>query len=588
MAYIEPETTVQFLNVPFDPDYENTMYWVLVSDQEAYMETKVLLTIGKNSYQRKTKGVIRVGWTADLQTPKSSVIRALYNANYMRYKNTNYENKWIYAFVKQVEYVNNNTVDVRYEVDVMQTWACDYSLLECFIERQHTVTDVIGEHTVPEGLEHGEYFDTPLAVSSGSQSGNTSFAYTPAVCLITTFDSQGDYSPGNIIHGRSAQGNLFSGLYYTIWQLTAGNLTAINDTLEAICGSDGNYGTALEIIEKSGVKVPRFLAEGVVALFMMPWEFASSITGGSVASPILNSFDIRTSGSYLIGSYRPRNKKLMCYPYNLMYITNNQGGTAEFRWEDFNNPISCQVNIWGNVSPNGGLICVPSGYKGYSGENPDEMLQITGFPMCSWSNDAYKAWVAQNAGTIGAGILGMSASWASVLTPWLMAGEASSASTALSNNINGTNTPISGTLDGFNVGKGLIGSTLGALGQIYDHKRKPPQAHGNGNTSLNYQAGLMTFYYYRKHIKEEYAKIIDAYFDMYGYKVNMVGVPNRNARPCYTYIKTIGCAVDGALPADDAKAIQAIFDKGIRFWKSSATFGVYSPLVNNNEVQIVG
>ena len=94
--------------------------------------------------------------------------------------------------------------------------------------------------------------------------------------------------------------------------------------------------------------------------------------------------------------------------------------------------------------------------------------------------------------------------------------------------------------------------------------------------------------YYRKFIKEEYAEIIDAYFDMYGYKVNMVGVPNRHARNCYTYIKTIGCAVDGLLPADDAKAIQSIFDKGIRFWMPSATFGVYSPLVNNNEVTIEG
>lgn len=591
MAYIEPETTVQFLNVPFDPDYENTMYWSTVSEQETYMETKILLTVGRNSYQRKTKGVIRVGWTADLQTPRNSVIRALYNANYMRYKNTNYENKWFYAFVKQVEYVNNNTVDVRYEIDVMQTWACDYSLLECFIERQHTITDNIGEHTVPEGLEHGEYFDTPLSVSSGSQVGNTSFEYTPAVCLITTFDSQGNYSDGRIIHGRTNQGNLFSGLYYTIWQLTAGNVDAINDTLEAICGSDGNYGTALQIIEKSGVKVPRFLAEGVVALFMMPLEFASSITGGSVSPPVLNSFDIRTGGSYLIGSYRPRNKKLMCYPYNLMYITNNQGGSAEYRWEDFNNPISCQLNIWGNVSPNGGMYIAPAGYKGYSGENPDEMLQITGFPMCSWSNDAYKAWVAQNAGTIGAGILGTSMSWANVLAPWLMEGQAGQiAGTALSTDIQGRAYPSAGdNLFGtLSAGKGLIGGTMGALAQIYDHKRKPPQAHGNANTSLNYQAGLMSFYYYRKHIKEEYAKIIDAYFDMYGYKVNMVGVPNRNARPCYTFIKTIGCAVDGALPADDAKAIQAIFDKGIRFWKPSATFGVYSPLVNNNEVTIVG
>lgn len=581
MAYIEPNTTVQFLNVPFDPDYENTMYFTGYEEQNLYMESKISLTINRNSYQRKTRGVIRVGWTADLETPRDSVIRRLYDANYMRYRNSNYENKWFYAFVRQVEYVNNNTVDVYYDIDVMQTWCFDYSLHECFIEREHSTTDEIGEHTVPEQLEHGEYFDTPLAVSSGSQAGNTKFAYTPAVCLITTFDSQGNYQDGEIIHGRANEGNLFSGLYYTIWQLTAGNVTAINDTLETIYGK-------IDVISESGIKVPRFWGDGVVALFMMPFEFAGSITGGSVSPAVINSFDIRTGGSYLIGSYRPRNKKLLCYPYNMMYITNNQGGTAEYRWEDFNTPISCQVNVWGNVAPNGGLYIAPAGYKGYSGENPDEMLQLTGFPMCSWTNDAYMAWVAQNAGTIGASILGLSAEWATTLTPWLMGGEGVSASTALSTSITGTNVQQAGILEGLSPSKGLIGSTLGALGRVYDHKRRPPQAHGNGNTNLSYQAGYLTFYYYRKHIKEEYAKIIDAYFDMYGYKTNRVGVPNRNARPCYSFIKTIGCAVEGDLPADDAKLIQSIYDKGIRFWKPTATFGVYSPLVNNNEITIVG
>lgn len=586
MAYIEPETTVQFLNVPFDPDYENTMFWNNIAEQEAYMQNRILLTIGKNSYQRKTKGVIRVGWTADLETPVSSVIKSLYNANYMRFKNTNFENKWFYAFVSKVEYVNNNTVDVFYAIDVMQTWACDYSLLECFVEREHTITDELGEHTVPENLEHGEYFDTPLSVSSGSQAGNTRFQYTPAVCLITTFDAEGDYTEGKIIHGRATQGDMFSGLYYTIWQLTLNNVDAINQTLEAITGN-------VEVISESGVKVPRFLADGVVALFMMPWEFAGSITGESVSAPVINSFDITTNGRYMIGNYIPRNKKLLCYPYNMIYITNNQGNVAEYRWEDFNNPFACQVNIWGNVSPNGGLVLLPTGYKGYSGENADEMLQLTGFPMCSWTNDAYKAWVAQNAGSIAAGTLGLAAEWATVLAPWLMAGGAAggaAGSTALSTFTSGTNYPVheAGLMDGFAPSKGLIGSTLAAMGQIYDHKRKPPQSHGNGNTSLNYQAGLLTFYYYRKHIKEEYAKIIDSYFDMYGYKVNKVGIPNRNVRPCYTYVKTIGCAIDGALPADDAKAIQNIFDKGIRFWKPQATFGVYSPLVNNNQVMVEG
>ena len=578
MAYIEPNTTVEFLNVPFDPDYENTMYWSSEDQQDSWMSTKVIVQINRNSYQRKTRGVIRVGWTADLENPRTSVIKSLYNSNYMRYKNTNYENKWFYAFVKQVEYVNNNTVDVHYEIDVMQTWACDYQLLECFIERQHTVTDDVGEHTVPEGLETGPYLEEPLSTSGGGQPGNSKFTYNAAICLITTFEPDGDYSTGTILYGKSPEGTMFSGLYYTIWVLNSENIDSINETLEAIAGG-------IKVISKSGVKIPRFYADGVVALFMLPWQFASSITSAPAAS-ITNYFDIRKNGSYLLGSYRPRNKKLMCYPYNLMYITNNQGNTAEFKWEDFATPINCQFNVWGNVSPNGGMYIAPVGYKNYPYENPDEMLQVTGFPPCSWSYDSYKAWVAQNAGSLGAGAVGLAAEWATII--------ANPAEGLLSGNMDlsgyaGQHTGANPNDYAFSApSRGLIGATLGAIGQVYDHKRKPPQAKGNANTSLAYQAGYLTFYYYRKFIKEEYAEIIDAYFDMYGYKVNMVGVPNRHARNCYTYIKTIGCAVDGLLPADDAKAIQSIFDKGIRFWMPSATFGVYSPLVNNNEVTIEG
>ena len=585
MAYIEPNTTVQFLNVPFDPDYENTMYWGTLEEQELWMQGKILLAINRNSYQRKSKGVIRVGWTADLQTPRDSVIRQLYKANYMRYRNDNFENKWFYAFVKQVEYINNNTVDVYYDIDVMQTWALDYNLLQCFVERQHTVTDDIGEHTVPEGLEHGEYFTEPLQDSYGGQIGNTRFEYTPALCLVTTFDRQGAYVEGDIIHGRITQGDYFSGMYFTVWPLTAANLQDINDTLEAISGG----GDLIDVgLQPPFVKVPRMFVDGVVSLFMMPFEFAQGLYNGtpvSPSAPVIAGFDVRTNGSYMIGSHRARNKKLMCYPYNMIYINTNAGPTAEFRFEDFNNPIACQFNIWGNCSPNNGLMMMPAGYKGYAGELPDEMIQVNGFPQCAWSYDSYKAWVSQNAGTIGAGILTLAGSWASVLAPWLMGGTAGAGSSA---------TPLPGKaplispdiLDGFSPSKSLVGSTLAAAGQVYDHQRKPPQAGGNSNPSLTYQSGMLTFWYYRKRIKDEYAEIIDDYFDMYGYKINAVKVPNRAARPCYTYVKTIGCAVDGQLPADDAKKIQSIFDAGIRFWRATAEFGNYNPYVNPNEVTI--
>ena len=327
------------------------------------------------------------------------------------------------------------------------------------------------------------------------------------------------------------------------------------------------------------------MVDGVIALFMCPYDFAIAMASGGFAPAKTVGFDIRKNGSYLIGSYRPRNKKLMCYPYNMIYMTNNSGQSAEFRWEDFDTPLRAQFQIWGNATPNCGMYLAPLDYKNYTNENPDEMLQVSGFPMCSWTYDAYKAWFAQNAGTIGASVIGLVSQWATaqVFTPPFQ-GQIGSDVPKLPGSYNAPTADFAG----FAPSGGLIGATLGALGQVYDHKRKAPQSQGNGNVGLNYQSGFLTFSYHRKYIKEEYAKIIDSYFDMYGYKVNRIGVPNRNARPCYTFIKTVGCAIEGQLPADDAEKIQSIFNKGIRFWNPQATFGVYSPLVNDNEVTIGG
>ena len=53
-----------------------------------------------------------------------------------------------------------------------------------------------------------------------------------------------------------------------------------------------------------------------------------------------------------------------------------------------------------------------------------------------------------------------------------------------------------------------------------------------------------------------------------------------NARPYWTYVKTVGCSVSGNIPADDASTIEKIFNAGIRFWKAHTNIGKYS-LLNN-------
>ena len=49
------------------------------------------------------------------------------------------------------------------------------------------------------------------------------------------------------------------------------------------------------------------------------------------------------------------------------------------------------------------------------------------------------------------------------------------------------------------------------------------------------------FKFYRMSVRQEYAKIIDNYFSMYGYSINEVKIPNITGRTNWNYVKTIEC-----------------------------------------------
>jgi hypothetical protein len=77
-------------------------------------------------------------------------------------------------------------------------------------------------------------------------------------------------------------------------------------------------------------------------------------------------------------------------------------------------------------------------------------------------------------------------------------------------------------------------------------------------------------------ITKNYASMIDDYFTMYGYAVRNTLTPNMNARANFTYVKTKGCIVHCNCPAEDARAIEEMFDNGIRFWKNHNNIGNYN------------
>jgi hypothetical protein len=81
-------------------------------------------------------------------------------------------------------------------------------------------------------------------------------------------------------------------------------------------------------------------------------------------------------------------------------------------------------------------------------------------------------------------------------------------------------------------------------------------------------------------VREEYAKIIDQYFSMYGYSINEVKKPNITGRKNWNYVKTLQANIEGDIPENHLNEIKSLFNKGITLWHNPTTFLDYSQ--NNN------
>jgi hypothetical protein len=77
-------------------------------------------------------------------------------------------------------------------------------------------------------------------------------------------------------------------------------------------------------------------------------------------------------------------------------------------------------------------------------------------------------------------------------------------------------------------------------------------------------------------IKEEFARRIDRYFTMYGYKVNTLKIPETTSRSNWNYVQTIDVNIEGAIPAEDMQRLKKVYDSGVTLWHTTAYFMDYS------------
>ena len=130
---------------------------------------------------------------------------------------------------------------------------------------------------------------------------------------------------------------------------------------------------------------------------------------------------------------------------------------------------------------------------------------------------------------------------------------------------------------------GIGGLFSGILGTTIDYKTTEYNSKAQSNipvgmTAGNVMVGLrdLNFRCYDVDVNQQDAKIIDEFFDKYGYQTNKLKVPNISGRKQWNYVKTRDCELVGNIPASIKSSIISIFNSGITFWKNGDNIGDYS------------
>ena len=461
-------------------------------------------------------------------TRKDNMIRipahidTLWNVNYVMYDNADMGSRWFYAFIDRMEYISEAATAVYIKTDVYQTWMLDCTFKNSFVIREHVSDDTIGLHTVPESVELGNY------VLEGISTAN--IKDLAIVVAVTEVWNGTDWV--------GAGGNMYNGIYSGVRLFYSTQPGAITNFLD-------------KYLELSGVPLTNKV-DAVVAIWMVPQALigtsatVAEVPQSAICTPI--SVNAPSLPSDLDG-YTPKNNKLLTHPYCMLTADNSAGVVATYKYEDFESTTPA-FDVFGGVMPNPSYKAIPSNMKNrvLNISHMEYGITIAGFPMCTWSTDSFLTWLGQNSGSLGISAGG------SLLA--IIGGAAAGSPLAMAG--------------------GVLGAAS-SINQMTQQLAAPDHLNGSVNSpSANVAYRQNDIYFKAKTIKEEYAKIIDEYFTMYGYKVNRVKTPELSSRPGWNFVQTSGANIIGGIPQEDLTELKNIFDKGVTLWHSAANVGDYS------------
>lgn len=542
-----------FENVPFDISYQHTRYFANKKEQEDYFNyLKPKTAFGSN----------------ELKWVRIDLGEILLHGNFEDFNSVNYieiinDGKTYYAFVTEIEYTNNSSALIKFEIDVMQTYMFDITFHKSFIEREHCNrwnkdgTPII--NTVPENLDLGSEYVT-IVEKNASQDISTFFNIK--ILLITTTEKlSGDSTKDNYNYMSGAPNSLY--YYMAIYTYRNDSITPSRTIINNNDSMDNNFENLMSELmkEENTNKVVSFNF-----LPFIPFRHTINYNPSSFTTTIESDFLLATSIYYsrvlsnnitpkkiyedvnifkgYLDTDKTKESKLLFYPYSYLALSDSSGSYQVIKPEYMKNG---NLIVYGKsiIDSKFKAIYYVENYKGNKKALDDSLISnlapdiavINEYTATYLQGNKHSMMMSTGLGVVGGiGAMGVGLATAN---PFLSIGGATS----------------------------IVGSLGGLMGKSLDINNIPNSlSKQNGNSTYNIGDDLFIPLLQYKQISYERFKMIEDYFKTYGYATNRVKYPNLNTRKHFNFVKTVGCNITGKMPNDSIRKIKQIFDSGITLW----------------------
>lgn len=533
-------------DVPLDASQVRQLSFADKNEQYNYFRSKAIRVFNDFKYIREHRGV---------KVPVNA--EEIGNACYLCFKNQA-SGKWYYAFVTQVIYINPETSLVNFEIDVYQTFLFDMVIKECDISREHVSDDTLGNNTIAEPVDVGDFVIVHEDKYDLDSSDDTEREY-PFI-IFSAIDLLAD--PGTLEEPKvnGSQGGLYNGLPSGVRPY----VISIKDGTSSITS----------VMEK--ISEYPWVSQSILAIYACTFNLIGSVTvresamGFSVGILSNSSIPAETpAGSPLInwGKNFPayENKKMYTSQFSFIEMVLPNGSRTILKPE-FLHPTFPDIRCLSTIVP------YPQIYihtRDYCGAQDDFLLNgntISGFPCFPVQNNTYPLQTAQAEAT---NTLVHSQNRSNIF--WDTVGNVAQSVF--------TGDPLNVLSTGIDAYKNVRSE----LQSSERDRQRLGQMQTNVSLTGASGGGLAPFIAKRKMeilyrwwtLKPEFAKKVSQFFDVYGYKVSRFGIPDLNSRKRYNYIKCNNVNIYGNIPNEFLQPLRNMFLNGFTIWHDREHVGIY-------------